>query len=229
MDRLFKDGFFRLGAIRGAPILLHFTYFIGAAFFCRASLGRWIAFFFLILIHELGHAVLARWSGHPVVAIEIHGLGGLCRYAGYSTPFDTALIAWGGVWAQGIVYIAASLVEDLGPPLPAGLAYDVLSGLTHTNVSIMLFNLIPIPPLDGAEAWKLFRLLWSHAQTERPKTYQKKAKPKKPAPKLEAIALGREPPRPSLPELPATEKEEIFQKMLKQLDEAPQHLDGEDK
>ena len=60
-------------------------------------------FFLLILIHEMGHAVLVRRVGLHAVSIDVHGFGGQCRYAGYPDPLQRSIVAWGGVLAQALL------------------------------------------------------------------------------------------------------------------------------
>lgn len=70
------------------------------------------------------------------------------------TDFDASIIAWGGVLAQALVLAFA---------LPLGTYFHHASfmghlfyGLTIPNVLMIVANLVPIPPRDGVEAWKLF-------------------------------------------------------------------------
>lgn len=210
MGRLFAGGYFRLGSFRGAPVQVHFSFFIVAAFFCRLSVARWISFFFLILFHELGHAVLVRARRLSVIAVEVNGLGGLCHYRGNASNFDGALIAWGGVWAQGLCYLLAAGVQDLLPGQLSPFLAELSGGFTTPNLSLMLLNLLPIRPLDGAEAWKLFPLLWGRGR----------ARSKAPPPKTtEATAPGAPTTEPRAPD-----QEELFQKIIRDLEGAPQHI-----
>ena len=38
-----------------------------------------------------------------IVSIDVHGLGGVCRWYGVPSPRWRAIIAWGGVLAQAVV------------------------------------------------------------------------------------------------------------------------------
>ncbi|HVJ30758.1 MAG TPA: Zn-dependent protease, partial [Gammaproteobacteria bacterium] len=74
----------RLGQWRGVPISLHWTVFIGIPWFyyeTRSLAGTaiaFVAFCFLILIHELGHAAVARWRGVEVESIRLFFIHGTC-------------------------------------------------------------------------------------------------------------------------------------------------------
>ena len=78
-------------------------------------------------------------------------------YAGLPTAKQQATIAWGGVIAQGALLIVSLVVfSALGWP-EAGQRGELGDALTWTNASVAALNLLPIPPLDGADAWTLFR------------------------------------------------------------------------
>jgi len=153
-----QSGYLTLLRWRGVPIRAHWTLPLGALFFAGLAPVAWFAFFALILIHELGHAVLARRYGHRVVAIDITGFGGLCRWSGYATDYERAVIAWGGVVAQAaLLVITALVVVPFG--FPRGPLGEIAGVFLRTNAWLIALNLLPFPPLDGAEAWRILRFL----------------------------------------------------------------------
>jgi Zn-dependent protease len=119
----------------------------------------WASFLLIVLWHELGHAFLVRRYGHFVAGVDVTGFGGLCRWTGIATPYERSVIAWGGVAAQGVLLLlAVGLRLVLGPPTTA-LVAEIESAFIQWNASLILLNLLPLPPFDGAEAWPLFRQL----------------------------------------------------------------------
>src|SRR5207302_3595691 len=70
-----------------------------------------------------------------------------------------AMIAFGGVWAQGLLALAAYAFALASPP-QTQLGLDLFEMFTRYNMYNAAFNLVPVPPLDGSQAWKLFPLLW---------------------------------------------------------------------
>jgi len=141
--------------LRGIPIRLHWTLPLGALFFSgfRFAPGFWLGFVLLVLVHELGHAALVRWFRLRVVGIDISGFGGLCHWSGHTTPLQRGAIAWGGVLAQaGLLLVSAIALLVLGRPSTVFLA-EIASVFTFTNVYLIALNLLPVPPLDGWEAW----------------------------------------------------------------------------
>jgi len=155
---MFETGFYRIGSIRGAPIRIHWSVALGALFFTgmRFEPAAWLAFLALILIHELGHAAVVLACGRKVVGIDVVAFGGVCRWSGESTPMQRALIAWGGVLAQLVLYLATwGVVLATGGPTTR-FGAEIVSVFTETNLWVAMMNLLPIPPLDGGTAWSIF-------------------------------------------------------------------------
>jgi Zn-dependent protease len=169
----------QLGQWRGIPISLHWTVFIGVPWFLwqTRSLAdtaiAFLAFFFLLLAHELGHAAVARWRRVEVDHIQLFFLHGYCAHETPDYELDDVLIAWGGVVAQFIVLVIALGADVLLAtfwPVAHVLTSPLLRVLIGTNVLIMVFNLIPVAPFDGAKAWRILPILaewakdtsWAH-------------------------------------------------------------------
>jgi Zn-dependent protease len=169
----------QLGQWRGIPISLHWTVFIGIPWFLwqTRSLAdtaiAFFAFFFLLLAHELGHAAVALWRRVEVDHIQLFFLHGYCAHEPPDYELDDVLIAWGGVAAQLVVFVIALGADVLlatFSPVARVLASPLLLVLIGTNVFIMIVNLIPLAPLDGAKAWRILPILaewakgtsWAH-------------------------------------------------------------------
>lgn len=165
----------QLGSWRGIPISLHWTVLIGLPWFyyqTRTASGTAISFvalLFLLLAHELGHAAVARWRGVEVGAIRLLFLHGICTHDEPYDEEDDVLIAWGGVAAQLVVLVVAfgsELLLALVPlaPLAEQLTSPLFRVLIYTNFVIMIINLIPVAPLDGAKAWRILPMLRARAK-----------------------------------------------------------------
>lgn len=156
-----SHGWWTLGRVRGAPIRVHWTLLLGALVWSRFQIlpAFWVGFALLILIHELGHALVVVRYGLGLSEIAIHGAGGYCRHAQAGSRFQEALVAWGGVLAQLALYaVVQLLLLMIGPPTSrhVGLLVYVF---TDINLWIAALNLIPFEPLDGAKAWPLLGML----------------------------------------------------------------------
>jgi stage IV sporulation protein FB len=163
MGRVMSGGWLTVGRFRGAPIRLHWTLPIGALAWSRFSFAPalWLAFAALILLHELGHALIVLRYRLGLSEIALHGAGGYCRHERSGSRFEESAIAWGGVLAQLALYLGVSLAElSLGPPTTLAAA-QALYVFTSANLWLIAINLIPIEPLDGAKAWPLVGMLLS--------------------------------------------------------------------
>jgi hypothetical protein len=114
----------------------------------------WLSWLGLVLVHEFGHAIVARGFGSRVLTVDVHGLGGQCVHTGPLTDRQTAWVSAAGVLAQAIILgLTTTAVYYLGHPDSVALA-DLVTALTTGNLKLMALNLLPIPPLDGAVVWE---------------------------------------------------------------------------
>jgi Zn-dependent protease len=155
---------------RGVPIVLSWTVFLALPYFYfrhggLASMAiAFVSFFFLLLVHELGHAAVARWRGVPVIEIQLYVMHGLCRYEEPERESDAIWIAWGGVAAQTVLLLLTIGVSELLQRLSFLLYLDARPAfqiLIVANLIIIMINLVPVPPLDGATAWRAVPKLWA--------------------------------------------------------------------
>jgi Zn-dependent protease len=157
---MFKRGYFELGQLNigkygKVPLRIHWSAPVGALVLGGLSPVFWLAFFVIVLLHEVGHALLVRHYRLQVLSIDLTGFGGMCRWYGTPTARQRAIIAWGGVAAQALllaVTLAAVLV--FGYP-QSGIGRQVANAFINTNAILIVLNLLPMPPFDGMEAWKL--------------------------------------------------------------------------
>ncbi len=163
----------RLGSWRGVPVTLHWTVLLALPWFyyqtrsASATAISCVAFSFLLVVHELGHAAVARWRNVGVEGVQLYFIHGLCAHDEPYNEEDDVLIAWGGVAAQFVVLViafGASTLLTAFAPLPYSVAAPLFGVLIRTNLLIIVINLIPVAPLDGAKAWRAVPLLWERAQ-----------------------------------------------------------------
>ncbi len=140
--------------------------------FVLATLSAFL-FFGSVVLHELGHAVVARRNGIDILGIDLWLLGGLARMSrdtdspgvefrvAAAGPLVTLLIAL-ACFGAGTLLVGAGDTVDAGllDPLNDNEALAVLGYLSFVNALLLVFNLIPAFPLDGgriarAAAWKL--------------------------------------------------------------------------
>ncbi len=143
------------------PIRVHWSTPLGALILggFRFIPAYWLGFFLLVLAHELGHAFVVRRVGGKVLTVDVMAMGGQCTWTGEVTALQRACIAWGGIWAQALLFGAAMAVQWLQGPPTTYATLLFMRVFTTSNLWMMAFNLLPLPPLDGAEAWPLVPLL----------------------------------------------------------------------
>ena len=115
-----------------------------------------LGLFLSVLLHELGHALVARRFGIGMRGITLFIFGGVAEMA--DEPPHPRAEFWVAV-AGPVVSLALGLVgfgvSRLGWPRPVG---GVIGYLALINLSLVVFNLIPAFPLDGGRI--LRSILW---------------------------------------------------------------------
>jgi len=148
-------GGFRIGQIAGIPIRLHWSLLLFGAFVALSSGGgvlgallSGVLLFGSIVLHELGHAMVARGYGIQTRDIVLTPIGGIARIEGMprSGRAEVAIAIAGPIVSLAIAGLAASALWLL--PVK-GIAVGLLSTLMWTNAMLGLFNLIPAFPMDG--------------------------------------------------------------------------------
>lgn len=144
-----------VGRWRGVPIKVHASTPIG--FWVLSGFGFdpgfWLCTAALILLHELGHAWVVRRVGARATEVMLTGFGGHCAWQGEVTPLGRAAIACGGVAAQLLLLLVALTLGELGLWPKGQVGALTFVAATWRNAWLIGFNLLPIHPLDGAQAW----------------------------------------------------------------------------
>lgn len=105
-----------------------------------------IIIFVLDILHEFGHVLMAKKFGLKVsiFSINIYGTSALIDDIEYVTPFKQILIYLSGPLSIIISQLAIFLIYK------ANIISSYYFNLyTYMNLSLCLFNLLPIYPLDG--------------------------------------------------------------------------------
>jgi Zn-dependent protease len=141
---------------RGFPQMYPDYDFAPAALWAMGILGA-LAFFASIVLHELGHAIVAERQGVPMKGITLFIFGGVAEMT-REPPSAKAefLVAIGGpvvsLVLAGVFLATAQLV-----PMPIEVGAVVL-WLGLVNGALLVFNMIPAFPLDGGRV--LRSALW---------------------------------------------------------------------
>jgi Zn-dependent protease len=173
-------GGLQIARVFGIPIHLHPTWFvvfllvsltldatIAAQAPGVAPFHRWLAagstallFFASILLHELGHSVLARRHHIPVRSITLFFFGGVAAIErDPPTPRAELEIAIAGPLVSGLLALAFMLAAGA---LATGAADALMfRWLARINLSVAVFNLLPGLPLDGGRVLRAW--LWARS------------------------------------------------------------------
>jgi Zn-dependent protease len=133
----------------------------GTKAFALATLSA-LLFFTSVVLHELGHAVVAMRSGIGIAGIDLWLFGGVARMKGDTrTPGEEFRVAIAGP----VVTAAIAVLSLAGAHLLGGNQYlhglrldtshhvdpavAILDFLAFVNVILLAFNLVPGFPLDG--------------------------------------------------------------------------------
>jgi Zn-dependent protease/CBS domain-containing protein len=130
-----------------------------------------LAFFACILLHELGHALVARSQHMPIRGITLFLFGGVAEIE-EEPPSAKAelLVAVAGPAVSVFLAIVLGLLGWVGDGAqwPAPLIL-VLAYLAIVNAVVLAFNLVPAFPLDGGRVFRA--LLWAALGNLRRATY----------------------------------------------------------
>lgn len=143
----------------GFPVRVDVSFWIVAAMLgaTRSDLSLllvWVAVVFVsVLIHELGHATLARVYGHEP-SITLYSMGGLTAWRPRPDfgPLRQVTVSLAGPMA-GFAFGGA--VFGIAPALPPDAPFAIqvaVRDLLWVNFGWGLLNLLPVLPLDGGHA-----------------------------------------------------------------------------
>jgi len=160
----------------GIPIRIHFTFFLLVVWYgyhsSRAghdialAVALLLALFASVVLHELGHAAVARRLGVRTREIVLYPIGGIARLESMPSGWSELWIALGGpavnlvlaVLLGGILLVAAI---PIGIPERLTQPAEILPYLLFVNVVLLLFNLLPAFPMDGGRVLRAVMSLYT--------------------------------------------------------------------
>jgi Zn-dependent protease len=167
-----RQGSIHLFQIAGIDVFLHWSWFLIAAIeigYLRDrytslvwSALEYLALFLIVLLHEFGHALACRQVGGKADQIMLWPLGGVAYVDPPQRPGATLWSLAAGPLVNvallpllgGAYFTAHSL--GWAQTMPNALSW--LGWVLVIDLSLLLFNLLPIYPLDGGQI--LRSLLW---------------------------------------------------------------------
>lgn len=158
---------YRVGRIGGTDVKIHVTFLALVAWWAYSAWSDGgssaalqavvflLALFSCVLLHEFGHILMARRFGVRTPDVILLPIGGLARLERMpDEPKQELLIAAAGpAVTLGIALALFGALQFLHTPfdvaLPAPGRTGMAQELLRMNVYLLLFNLLPVFPMDG--------------------------------------------------------------------------------
>lgn len=158
-----------IGRILGIPTRIHASFalvllWIGfstwndmnSALAVMLGIGFTLAVFGCVLLHEFGHALVARRFGIETRRITLLPIGGVAELE--RAPEDPRAELWIAAAGPAVNFAIAGVLALVGWSLGifagSGLLSIVFSGLLWANLMLGLFNLVPAFPMDGGRVFR---------------------------------------------------------------------------
>lgn len=158
-----------LGDVGGISLYLHWTFFILVVwifFSYYSKTQRWqdgalgilfiLSLFTCVVLHELGHAFMAKRFGCRTRKITLLPIGGMAQMEKIpEKPREEFLVAIAGPWVNIVIAAILFIVLASTSGIPSLTQIEDLTSssfiynLFFANIVLVIFNLIPAFPMDG--------------------------------------------------------------------------------
>lgn len=167
-----QNGAMRLFRAGGITVFLHYSWFIVAVIEVQIrsktygslawNAAEYLALFAIVLMHEFGHSLACRQTGGQADKIILWPFGGI---AFVNPPQRPGAVLWSiaagplvNVVLVGVFKLAFIACQSLDLVSTAPDAYLFLKIIATINLYLLIFNMLPIYPLDGGQI--LRAILW---------------------------------------------------------------------
>ncbi len=167
-----RQGSFHLFQLFGIDVYLHWSWFFAMYYFIKLrendySSLTWnvmgcLSLFLIVLMHEFGHALACRQVGGQANQIVLWPFGGVAYVAPPQRPGAQLWSIAAGPLVNVALFPILSIIWWLGHSadwmgtMPN--AYVFVVTLWYINTGLLVFNMLPIYPLDGGQIFR--SLLW---------------------------------------------------------------------
>lgn len=184
-----KDNAFYLGHLGPIPLYVHWSflllvYVLWVMMPFNGANAENITFFLTfisvlmtaVVLHELGHGLAARTQGELGITITLMAFGGVCSSTRSGRPWRELIIVLAGPLVSAILWVgcmvAWNVLADQAPQVLVDRETRelTLTGMAlilgkHINFMLLIFNMMPIFPLDGGQAVHNLMLMFLPRQT----------------------------------------------------------------
>jgi Zn-dependent protease len=166
------QGAIRLFRLAGIDVFLHWSWFVVALFQLQMR-GRaygsllwnvleYLMLFGIVTLHEFGHSLACRQVGGVAERIVLWPLGGVAYVVPPQRPGPTLWSLAAGplvnVALVPVLFGLRWLAASLGWPEAHPNLTELLAAVYWINLGLLVFNLLPIYPLDGGQIFR--SVLW---------------------------------------------------------------------
>lgn len=152
---------FKIGKLFGFQLELSWTFLLIALLLAvfygpLVGIALLIVLFGSVLLHELGHALMARRLGVQIAGIELNFFGGVAKMvSAFNSARDEILVSLAGPLVSLFIGAAAVVMSNL-----TGSQNLLLKLIAVINVIMGVFNLIPAIPMDGGRVFRAALSRW---------------------------------------------------------------------
>jgi Zn-dependent protease len=149
----------KIGRVAGIDLYIHATFLLVFLFipdmFGGGVAAVWstllvLALFGCVLLHELGHALMARQFGIVTEDITLYPIGGVARLRRLPrAPGAELLIALAGPAVNFAICAALAPLAWFGLVELDAFRLGFIGWLFYVNLGLGIFNLVPAFPMDG--------------------------------------------------------------------------------
>lgn len=166
--------------LAGIELYLHWSWFFVAYYGISQRMGHYtspiwnvleyLSLFGIVVLHEFGHALACRQVGGQAERIVLWPLGGVAYVNPPQRPGATLWSIAAGPLVNVVlvpVLLAIGLLMDRsGLTSATPNTRGLVQAITYINFGLLIFNLLPIYPLDGGQIlrsvlWFLLGRAWS--------------------------------------------------------------------
>ena len=159
---------YRLGRVKGIDLFVHWTFLIVVGWIVLSSLlagkglpaallgaGFVLLIFACVVLHELGHALVAARYGIGTLDITLLPIGGIARLERLpDDPREELWITLAGpavnVAIAAALLVSSNLYQAMAPSSEVvTVSVRLLDDLKWINLGLAAFNMLPAFPLDG--------------------------------------------------------------------------------
>jgi len=135
---------FKIFNFVGAPVRLSLLFFLLLPML-GFDITMFVSIFVAVLVHEMAHALVARFKGYNVYGIDIDLFAGAASVDSNMHQRDSLWVSLAGPISNILLALIA---------FPFVPYFSFMSTFIAVNIFLFIFNILPIYPMDGGMAFR---------------------------------------------------------------------------